>query len=142
MRADAAEKDSLTLRRGMYTELYAAMRNYRRALLDYAVLTDAQAPKDAALDSARERVEQARAATADCYASAQMILPAPLLRLAHDAEFKLGDAYRWLIRTGEVSPASRDAVKQHTRLPLIELREALRADLGVPPAPAGSIVDV
>lgn len=131
-RSEAARKEALALRRATYTELYAAMRYYRSALLDFAAVTGPTCPSKDAEDAAREQVEKARVSTAECYSNAQMIIPGSLLGLARAAQVRLGDAYRLLTRTPDLEARLvREFIRDNVSPALTELRDALRVDLGI-----------
>jgi len=95
-------------------------------------VTGANSPSRNAEDTAREQVEKARVSTAECYSNAQMIIPGPLLGLARAAQVRLGDAYRLLTRTPDLEARLvREFIRDNVSPVLVELREALRADLDV-----------
>lgn len=136
--SEAARKDSLALRRITYTELCSAARHYRSALLDYV-----EAPHDPLssqdrvgderlLAEARQGLEAARQAFAECHSTSQMIVPDTILRKATDSSRALGDAYRALVRTSriELDPV-RLFIEDKVGKELWELRAAMRADLGI-----------
>ncbi|MBU3062358.1 hypothetical protein KO481_12575 [Nocardia sp. NEAU-G5] len=136
-RAESARKNELDEKRSVYSDLNAAVRDYRMALHD-CVLEPGRG------HSVRlKRVDDARARYREMYARAQMIVPERVLIVVSEIDLGLGNCFRTLTNVVDAGTDRRMEVS-HRWLdgPGSEaiwlLREVLREDLGT----AGSLADL
>lgn len=133
---------ALLERRSIYAALNTASRRYQQAIEDYLRML----PSGAALGEARKDLLEARSSFRELYSDAQMTLPDQVLDAAIAVSAVLGEAYGMLKRleTGQTRdesvlgpPESAELIRRYCKTnvynQILQLRQAMRTDLGVSP---------
>lgn len=129
--ADSARKQEFEEKRAAYSDLNAAVRDYRMSLHDCVMRLGLESAEDLS------GVEATRLRFREMYARAQMVVPDRILDVAAEVDLGLSNSHRTLLGIADSGHAADDAEKLHRWLDgpgskaVWLLRRVLREDIGV-----------